>query len=745
MRKDEGKTKEQLLNELEEMRQRIKELEASETDHKRVQEALVQSEEQFRQFFENEPEFCYMISPEGIILHANRAALEALGYKKEQLVGKPLQTIYAPESVPKMKRLFAKWKETGALKNEEIVILTKEGNRLVVLLSASTVRDMNGKLLHSVSVQKDITERKRLEHDLVERVKELECLYSIATIAERPHIALDSLYQEIANLLPDAWQYPEIACARVIMNDKRHETENWRETQWKQSSDVKVHGVKAGAVEVCYLEERPPISEGPFLIEERHLIDAVAERLGRITEHRWAEEAREKSEEKYRELANSITDVFFGFDTGLRYNYWNRASEELTGIAAKDALGKHLYDIFPKDEQTTRAEEAYLKVLRTKQPQHFVNEYQLGGKDFVFEISAYPSEAGLSVFVKDITERKRLEEALRESEENLRSLLNSMEDLVFVIAMDGTFKNYYQPWGREDLYVPPSEFVGKNFKDVLPLDVAESLQSAMRGVETSGETQQFDYVLETKGKKLWYDARVSPVKDQSGAVKEVIAVVRNITEHKQLEEARMEQAAALARAEEVQRSRQRITVMQESLRKDIAQQIHSTVQNRLIIIMHRLADLERSSLSEQMAAELADLRQKLEEVLQGYIRPISHRLFPSILRRGLVPTLQSLVDQLEKTQSIDMELSEELKRQERINPRFITEQVRLAAYRIAEEAVTNATKHAKASRVTVKLELSSEAWLHLTVRDNGRGFEVESASAGSGNTNDAGLCSSGGW
>jgi len=206
----------------------------------------------------------------------------------------------------------------------------------------------------------------------------------------------------------------------------------------------------------------------------------------------------------------------------------------------------------------------------------------------------------------------------------------------------------------------------------------------------------------------------------------------NITERKQLEEARTEQAAALARAEELQQSRQRITAMQESLRKDIAQQIHSTVQNRLIILMHRLADLERSSLSEQMAAELADLRQKLEEVLQGYIRPISHRLFPSILRRGLVPALQSPVDQLEKTQSIDMELSKELKRQERINPRFITEQVRLAAYRIAEEALTNATKHAKVSRVTVKLELSSEDWLHLMVRDDGQGFEVESASAGLG-------------
>lgn len=562
-------------------------------------------EEIYKDFCDNASDMMQSVTPEGRFRYVNNAWLKTLGYKKQEITSMTIFDIIHPDELEHCRELFRRVMSGEYISLVNTAFVTKGGAKVFVEGNVSC-EIVDGKPTYTRAIFRDITERKRLEYDLVERVKELQCLYSVAAIAERPHIALDSLYQEIANLLPDAWQYPEIACARVIMNDKRYETENWRETQWKQSSDVKVHGVKAGAVEVCYLEERLPISEGPFLIEERHLIEAVAERLGRITERRLAEAAREKSEEKYRELANSITDVFFGFDTGLRYNYWNRASEELTGIAAKDALGKHLYDIFPKDEQTTRAEEAYLKVLRTKQPQHFVNEYQLGGKDFVFEISAYPSEAGLSVFVKDITERKRIEEA------------------------------------------------------------------------------------------------------------------------------RVERAAALARAEEVQRSRQRITVMQESLRKDIAQQIHSTVQNRLIILMHRLADLERSSPSEQMATELADLRQKLEEVLQDYIRPISHRLFPSILRRGLVPALQSLVDQLEKTKSIDMELSEELKRQERINPRFITEQVRLAAYRIAEEALTNATKHAKASRVTVKLELSSEAWLHLTVRDNGRGFEVESASLGLG-------------
>jgi PAS domain S-box-containing protein len=118
------------------------------------------------------------------------------------------------------------------------------------------------------------------------------------------------------------------------------------------------------------------------------------------------------NEERYRELADSITDVFFAMDKNLRYTYWNKASEDLTGISAKDAIGKSLYDLFP-DVKGTRAEEGYLEVLQTGQPTSFINEYKLHGKRFLFEISAYPTRQGIAVFTKDVTERKRMEEEIR--------------------------------------------------------------------------------------------------------------------------------------------------------------------------------------------------------------------------------------------------------------------------------------------------------------------------------------------
>ena len=145
------------------------------TDRKRSEEALLASEERFRQFFKYQPDYCYMVSPKGLIQDVNDAALSALGYEREELVGKPLSTIYAPEFHDTMKRLFTEWTDSGMLRDEEAVVVTKSGQRRIVLLSATTVTDADGRAASSVSVQRDITERTRLEEQL-RRAQKMESI-----------------------------------------------------------------------------------------------------------------------------------------------------------------------------------------------------------------------------------------------------------------------------------------------------------------------------------------------------------------------------------------------------------------------------------------------------------------------------------------------------------------------------------------------------------------------------------------
>ena len=193
-----------------------------------------------------------------------------------------------------------------------------------------------------------------------------------------------------------------------------------------------------------------------------------------------------------------------------------------------------------------------------------------------------------------------------------------------------------------------------------------------------------------------------------------------------------EQAAALARADEMQRSRQRIVSAQESLRKEIAQLLHGSVQNRLIFLVLRLKQLEATAEPKGVALELTDLREKFEELLEQEIRSIVHQLYPYILRRGFVPALQSLGDQIESVISIEMDLDQELVRKERADRNLIPEQAKLAAYRIAEEALTNVVKHANASKISVRLETPFGGWFRLTVQADGQGFAVEESSEGMG-------------
>ena len=151
------------------------------TERKEAENALRESEERFRQFFENEPEYCYMTSPEGIILDVNNAALKTLGYKKEELIGEPLESIYSPESLPKAQELFSQWKKTGSIKDQEIRIIAKDGARRAVLFSAGAVRDADGKILYSVSVQRDITEHEWIKETLQKTEEHLRIIFDGAS------------------------------------------------------------------------------------------------------------------------------------------------------------------------------------------------------------------------------------------------------------------------------------------------------------------------------------------------------------------------------------------------------------------------------------------------------------------------------------------------------------------------------------------------------------------------------------
>jgi pyruvate, water dikinase len=120
---------------------------------------------------------------------------------------------------------------------------------------------------------------------LKERAKELNCLYEVEELFSKPELSLPSIIEGIARAIPEGWQYPEVCYARITYGDLVVQTPNFRETQWVQSADLLVQDEVVGTISVFYGEERPLSDEGPFLKEERKLINTIADRLERRILH----------------------------------------------------------------------------------------------------------------------------------------------------------------------------------------------------------------------------------------------------------------------------------------------------------------------------------------------------------------------------------------------------------------------------------------------------------------------------
>jgi PAS domain S-box-containing protein len=244
-----------------------------------------------------------------------------------------------------------------------------------------------------------------------------------------------------------------------------------------------------------------------------------------------SENALRESETKFRYLAESITDIFFAMDKDLRLTYWNKASEKMSGILAKDAIGRQVYDIFP-NVKGNKTEKVYLDVLKTKEPNTFVNEFQTNGKTFAFEVSVYSTIEGLSVFTKDITEQKRVEEAIRVSEERYRSLF---ENMIGGFAFCKMFYDEGRPYDFQYLQINQAfekitglkDVIGKNVTELIP-DIQESnpeLFEIYGRVAKTGKIERFETYMPALD--VWLLISVySPAKEF------FIAIFEDITESK---------------------------------------------------------------------------------------------------------------------------------------------------------------------------------------------------------------------
>ena len=246
----------------------------------------------YRRFVEDTQDLVTQVDSQGRFTYVNPAVRDIYGLEPEECLGRPAFDFVHHDDVESTTRSFAGWLERKAkrarFENRQV---GANGKVTHMSWSISIEYDDQGEVRVLNSIARDITAQKeaeeenaRLARELNERVKELDCLYSISRLVEATDTSVKTVLRGAAELIPPYWHYPDITCARVTLGPDRYETTGFRETTWRQAADLMVYGEKVGEVEVFLTEERPEMDQGPFLAQERQLLDAVAERLGRIFE-----------------------------------------------------------------------------------------------------------------------------------------------------------------------------------------------------------------------------------------------------------------------------------------------------------------------------------------------------------------------------------------------------------------------------------------------------------------------------
>ncbi len=530
------------------------------TERRQAEDAFRESEGKYRTLFESSTDAVMTLDGNGFI-DCNTATLKMFGCNQKSEFTMLHPADISPPNQPDGtdSRAAADLRIAEAFKKGssqfEWIHRTRNGQDFPAEVLLSALK-LGGKQVLQATVR-DITERRRMEevlrkqaHDLSERVKEINCLYTISDIADKQNVSLDEMFQRIVDVIPSGWQYPEITCARIGLEDQEFKTKNFRVTNWKQTRDIIVHGNRVGAVEVCYLEGRPELDEGPFLKDERNLLNAIAGRLGRITERRQGEEALKESEQRFKAIFdNAVDGIVLADPENKKFYTCNKMFSQMLGYSLEEIKNLGIVDIHPEKDLPYVMQQFEKQAAKEITLAEDIPVKRKDGSIFYADVNSslitVSSKSYMMGIFRDTTERKKAREELRRSEEYFRALMENSLDAVTIINEDGTIR-YESPSYERLLGFKPEDKVGSNlFERINPDDITRVAELFAEFLQNRGGTLHADVRAQHKdGSWRSIEATGSNLLDNP-VVKGIVVNLRDITERKRAEEALRESEAKL--------------------------------------------------------------------------------------------------------------------------------------------------------------------------------------------------------
>ena len=538
------------LRALTEERERL--LAQSREDQKRIEElaaSLAQEREIQQKMIQHTAAHLALLDPEFKFVRVNDTYSRGSGYTAEELIGRNHFELF-PHA--ENQALFERVRDTG----EPLQIRARpfefpdHPERGVTYWdwTLEPVTDRTGIVQALVLSLMDVTERKQTEdalqelaHDLGERVKELNCLHSISDLVETPGLSLEEIYARTAELIPPAMQYPEIACARLVLEGKEFRTATFAPSPWQQTAAIWADSEQIGSVHVGYLQEKHEHDDGPFLKEEGELLDTIARRLSEVTQR---VRTRQQLEQQYhfaQLVLDSLPHPFYVINAAD----YTMAMANSTAYAGPCTPGQTCYAVMHGHSQPCESSQEpcpLQDVLRTKEP--VVVEHTHTDKDGRrrdVEVRGYPITDATGDVVQmieytlDITERKQAEQALRESEASWRSLTETSPDHILMLDTELTiqFANFASPGLTVD------DLIGTPLYTWVDQEAQAEIKGVLEGVLKTGAPNRYETTYHLPdGQALYYESRVAArVLPGSDQIVGLTVSARDITERKKTEQA----------------------------------------------------------------------------------------------------------------------------------------------------------------------------------------------------------------
>jgi PAS domain S-box-containing protein len=306
---------------------------------------------------------------------------------------------------------------------------------------------------------------------------------------------------------------------------------------------------------------------------------------------------------------------------------------------------------------------------------------------------------------RDVTERKRAEDQLQQSETRTRAILEAVPDLMFLMDDTGTYVDYHAK-DETLLWAAPSHFLGRTVRDIMPVPLADAIMAAVAQTALRDEPVVVEYDLSLP------EARHFEARLVRAGNNRVLTMVRDVTDAKRLQAAMQGVAGRVLGAQEAERER-----IARELHDDLGQQL-ALLTFHVNLLAHDMARDERQLHVERLAAALAETARR--------IHTISYELHPSRLRLlGLPKTIEVLCQEMSQHRGVHVTFTHGML------PPVMDPEISLCVFRIAQETLSNVVRHSGADNARVDLRHENNH-ITLEVTDNGSGFDPHSTDIGLG-------------